>query len=361
MSELHFPLFDQLPFELRRMIWTEYALPRGPMLHSISYGYSSAEVILCSFATSDPDSACRVNVLNLPTTRALMQVNREAREAVLDGRQLQRVVDNDQHSINVFHGGFHSCSNGRIAILHRYFFVNWGIDMFYFREGLHISMHNILEQSCLQRMKRIAIEIRGPTILGRALCAPRYSPLFGISYMKKVVPLPSCDLTRANLASVGTIFLVLDFNTVRGMYAFENAPEESRTEVADQNEENPSERGEPLHYESTDEILDSDDECDYTDWICDLFIEREFGFHHVSPNPDRYSMKPLCLWGRQDTLKREKISFEDWVGKMISGAQKDCKNFCGRSVDIQMVMDPFGGYDWMITSYDRVNIGFTQV
>ncbi|KAI0441120.1 hypothetical protein F4803DRAFT_552425 [Xylaria telfairii] len=130
MSEIGFPQFTRLPYELRHIIWASYALPRGPMLHSVSPvdddgGEGKNYVLICSFSLSGLDCDAHVDVCTLPTTRALMQVSYEARKAALSGRQLQRVINSDSFSVKTFNGAIRSHGHWKDRLIyHKFFFVN---------------------------------------------------------------------------------------------------------------------------------------------------------------------------------------------------------------------------------------------
>ncbi|KAI0450233.1 hypothetical protein F5B21DRAFT_529221 [Xylaria acuta] len=370
MSELNFPQFSRLPFELRDAIWVRFALPRGPMLHSISYRHTVEDLRLCSFFLSGPG----INLFMLPTTRALMQVNQEARKAVLAGRQLQG-VDNSIYTIDVFLGGVYNIRDGykRHLMLHKFFFVNWDIDMFYFRRGLHMHMGKFLDSSCLYKMKRIALEIKGPSAQVDGLYAPSYSQLFDGTSISALANLPSLD----------TIYLVLDFHAVRRIYAYtqftmgseSDSDEQSETYSVELDDENDSEAEEELdgdselhsyieEYKEYGEIdfpdcsFESDDEDDYEDWLSEL-PEDQYGFHHVESGSHRYP--ETFTFRQQAPLTQIEISFQDWVDRMISSTKGDTMEFCGHPVDIQMVMDLYGGICRMVGSYYRGYIGFSAV
>ncbi|KAI1652047.1 uncharacterized protein F4817DRAFT_1803 [Daldinia loculata] len=73
LGSLNFPLFAQLPNELRLLVWGQYALPRVPIYYARFLSYPPLRVE--SFQSNS-------------MVRRLMQVNREARSAVLGNRQL---------------------------------------------------------------------------------------------------------------------------------------------------------------------------------------------------------------------------------------------------------------------------------
>ncbi|KAI1734965.1 hypothetical protein F4680DRAFT_453359 [Xylaria scruposa] len=363
MSEITFPQFSRLPCELRLKVWTEYALPPGPMIHSISYNGSwphGNNILLCSFGLGSPywnryNKYSQVNVHYLSTTRSLMQVNYEARKTVLGGRQLQRVVDSNHFNVNTFHGGsslgIHPDGHVNVTdsrrphgmIYHKFFFVNWDIDMFYFRSGIQSVMHMILDESCLQKMQRMAVEIRGPRARNEGLYALWYTDLFDMQRTSRVpvVPAAPVSLTRRLLASVNKIFLVLGYKAARKIY---------KQNLAEQDDREPDTvLDEVLYIGETDSEAGSVDESDYDAWCDDLPPRDEFGFHHIEAEPGYYFETPLT---RLDQLGL--ISFQDWAAGTVHEAERDAReNYCGRPVDVHMVMDLDGHFDGWIMSYYR--------
>ncbi|KAI0551704.1 hypothetical protein F4679DRAFT_582165 [Xylaria curta] len=346
MSEITFPQFSRLPCELRQKVWTQYALPRGPMIHSISYVGRVIhwnKILLCSFSLGGTcyDKYSQVNVYNLPTTRALMQVNYEARKTVLVGRQLQRVVNSNQFNVNTFHGRSGSQIHLYVRasrqqpcqLFYKFFFVNWDIDVFYFRSGIQIVMHTILDESCLQKMQRMAVEIRGPRTIKGGLYAPGYTCFLG---SKRVPVVPSVPL----LASVNKVFLVLGYKAAHKIYK-QNLAEQSDVPYTVLS-------GEAVPYISdTDSEASSMDESDYEGWCDRLPPPDEFGFHHIEAEPGYYFETPLTRLAPPGT-----ISFHDWATIMIHEAERDAREcFCGRPIDVHMVMDLDGHFDDWIKSY----------
>ncbi|KAI1758066.1 hypothetical protein F4782DRAFT_524762 [Xylaria castorea] len=378
MSELKFPQFNRLPFELRDAIWVMFALPRGPMLHSISGRLTRKNIMICSFSLD----GLAVNPLMLPTTRALMQVSHEARKAVLAGRQLQRLVHNI-FKYDVFLGGVYNVKDPKQRLmLHKFFFVNWAIDMFYFRQQLHMGMGRFLDSSFLSKVKRIAIDVEGPSTQGEILYAPNYSQLFGGTSISDVIILPSLD----------TIYLALNFNAVRQMYSYAQLMTDSESdsyeysemgsdeqdEQNEQDEEDDSEVEEELDevpeldsdteeeeeyddIESSGDGFGSDDENDYGEWLNEL-PKDQFGFHHVEPETYSHLDRPLAvLFGEQWPLSLIEISFQDWVDQMVSSTKAETEYFCGRPIGVQMVMDVYGGICHIVGGYYRGYAGFIAV
>lgn len=139
-----FPHFSRLPTEIRLLVWEYFVLLKAPVLY------------ICCF-WSDPTyrfypELCRRIVRTQADLksilRCLMQVNREARGAVLNTLQLYRLP---------------AClhSQGRIPLLrdtNKILFINWEKDFFWY-PAYHIS-HPFLHQALFKgRIKNIAFDI----------------------------------------------------------------------------------------------------------------------------------------------------------------------------------------------------------
>ncbi|KAI0451221.1 hypothetical protein F5B21DRAFT_528124 [Xylaria acuta] len=213
--------------------------------------------------------------------------------------------------------------------------INWDIDMFYFRSGLHLTMHMALNGSCVQKMKRIAIEIRGPKVQG------------GTPWI----------FARRILESVTTIILVLSFKAVRNIYKQWLAGKQ-----VDDNEQDKAGESE-LEMESDSDNIDEEEDGEV---VFDPYqrlarppSEGPIWLHHVEAESRCYFKRPLIyLFGRRAPRRQVTISFRDWVDKAIFCASKDSgRNFCGRPVDIHMAMDLTGSYDFSIQSYYKGFVG----
>ncbi|KAI0441121.1 hypothetical protein F4803DRAFT_576861 [Xylaria telfairii] len=248
-------------------------------------------------------------------------------------------------------------------------------------------MQKILDEGCVSKIKRIAIEIRGPRARGSRLYAPSYTKLFGGAYVRRLAPISPLAFTRRLLASATTIFLVLSFKAARKIYkrrVAEQITENDEQDNTDDDElemksDSDTEEESDAEEDDDDEICfyphdsDSDtssvdigaydpyqdDDDEYYDWIISL-PKDEFDFHHIEAESNSYFETPLTyISQRRATLKRMPMYFNDWVRKMISRTEDDARgNFCGRPVDIHMVMDCFGGYDIDIQSYYIGHAGF---
>ncbi|TGJ87457.1 hypothetical protein E0Z10_g1280 [Xylaria hypoxylon] len=372
MSKLDFPQFNRLPFELRDAVWVMFALPRSPMIHLISRKNSSADAyMLCSFGWSDYDYRQRIDLPELSTTRALMQVNQEARKAVLAGRKLQSVNDSQ---MNVFLGFKYIYERQGYryehAIVQKFFFVNWDIDMFYLRCCLFTNIDLFFDKSCLQKIKRIAVDCRGPRRQGNTLYTPGYNKLFGLCSTSH------WTFAHPGLTSLNSIYLVLGIYATRRLYAYtqflniaeSDEDQQSGTDIVEQDEEDESASEEDESASEGDEGAsegdeissevesDEDGEADFFNglfgfthegWYKDLLHDLpgdQIGFHHFEP--ESYFDKPfIYLSRRQASPTRVKISFRDWVQNTISRAKGEVGLSLGRPINIQMVMDQYGGFN----------------
>ncbi|KAI0533233.1 hypothetical protein GGR58DRAFT_517078 [Xylaria digitata] len=380
MADLVFPQFSRLPSELRCEVWGNFALPQGPMLHSISHRcYADNKYMFCSFVSNGRDNDRRINLLKISATRALMQVNREARKAVLAGRDLHKVT---RRKMKVFMGGLYNKNKAKPLeyedpLLQNFFFLNPDLDMFYFRCGLHLNPALFLDKSCLQKMQRIAIDIRGPISKGGMLYAPSYSKLFGANSE------PHWLFARDNLPSLKTIVLVLGVHAVRRLYIYSSGFNHAGFDEDQENETNihkwygeddimserDSDWGEPAtddheyaygHPDGPHENVGLDEE-KYDDDLEKLFSDR-FGFHNVEPESCRCAFKPVMyLSGRQAPPVQVSIAFRRWVREMVSRAKGEASEYLKRPIDIQMVMDHSGNFFDPIEGYYRLSAEFFDV
>ncbi|KAI0433320.1 hypothetical protein F5Y09DRAFT_338739 [Xylaria sp. FL1042] len=376
LPERNFPKFNLLPWELRDVVWVNYALPQRPMLHSVSYRCSRRDLLLCSFVSQGRD----IDPARLPTTRALMQVSKEARKAVLAGRQLQR-VKMVGYEINTFFGLLINANNGRgmHIRMHKFFFVNWDIDMFYFRRGLHIHVQNFLDKSCLLKMKRIAIDTKYPWFYVEKesqLNLPHYAFLFYGMSLSAVI---------RNLPALNAVHLVLDFHALRRLYAYtkllkdKEVKEDTEADAPPQDEGNNNESEEGLGefdggreweleqgtLERPERVFGSENEAKYNDWLAKLRTKHdEYGFHRVEPETYHYFGETFLCHVRRPIQHPIEIlipveiiiPFQDWVHQMISETKKEIRKFCKHPVDINMVIDVYGGCPHlMLYGYYRID------
>ncbi|KAF2971595.1 hypothetical protein GQX73_g1929 [Xylaria multiplex] len=325
------------------------------MLHSISHRYYERDnYLLCSFVLDGGDNDRRINLLKFSTTRAVMKVNCEAREVVLAGRNPHRIT---LEKMDVFMGGLYYNEDETAPpeydppLLQKSFFVNPELDMFYFRRGLHKNPALFLDESCLQEMRRIAIDIRDPISRDGMLYAPSYSRLFGENSQSHWV------FARDNLPSLKTI-VEMKKNIVKHYGEDDNVSEKF------------SVWGEP----AIDELEDAygypdvphENEKDLDEKKYDEDLEKlssdKFGFHNVESKTCRCYFKPVIrLSKRESHPVQVSIAFRGWVREIISRAQREASEFLNRSIDIQMVMDHSGNSFVPVESYYRYSAGFFNV
>ncbi|KAI0814149.1 hypothetical protein GGR55DRAFT_701872 [Xylaria sp. FL0064] len=318
MSYIRFLQFNRLPAELRHEIWDLFALPRGPVLHTISRTLLNGRRIALF---SEVEEGLLMELDRLPTTRALMQVNQEARIAVLSGRQLQNPFDSSSFAILARHGDtFHQ----------KFFFVNWDIDMFFFRNGAQHIIHSVFEKSALSKIKHIAIEIDGPKQDGNVLRAPGYYNLVDKNTF--------CDpmfFARSHLPSTETIYLVLHYvPTVHTMTTFMMFPMENcEGDVDDYSNR--------THFETMSRLSVFMGELNSKEENSDFGMrlpEDKFGLQHFEIESPTYTWKPIYyLSGRECPQNRVKALFRDWVDEMVSRAIEDVKEELGHPVEVQIV------------------------
>ncbi|KAI1363634.1 hypothetical protein F5Y08DRAFT_340459 [Xylaria arbuscula] len=216
MPTQRFLQFSQLPPELRYKIWGVFGLPRGPMLHTLSSEQCPNVTIMTSMvydkAYNDLDH--QIDLTSLCTIRALMQVSREAREIVLAGRHMQRTTTH-KTEIKGFMGGVTDPCEGPepYCVFHTFFFVNWDIDMFYFRFVLWPEMDYLFDAVSRESIRHIAIDVNGPEIINGTLTAPRYCD-FMMGFRRYL---------RDFFKSVETIYLVIGLVPLHRMGAHNGA------------------------------------------------------------------------------------------------------------------------------------------
>ncbi|KAI1349578.1 hypothetical protein F5Y01DRAFT_327337 [Xylaria sp. FL0043] len=297
MSEPSFPKFNLFPTELRLAVWNYYALPRTPLLWSVSYRGSVGELLFCPFGLKGRT----INPLMLPTMRALMKVNREAREAVLAGRELQRVKQGGYRVTTFLNMVVNQSAMRRRQIeMHNFFFVNWDIDVFYFRRGLHLDVGQFLDSSCLLKVKRIAIDIKTPWLElgepeGSRLHVPPHAWLFYGTSIQNVERLPA----------LRSIHLVLDCHAIRRLYAYTKilggvkSDGEENIKTYDPHHNEGSENNglgtffggsymemEYGEFDHSDSSFDRENEENYWQWLAKLrAVCPEYGFENIELDP----------------------------------------------------------------------------
>ncbi|CAJ2514227.1 Uu.00g023460.m01.CDS01 [Anthostomella pinea] len=113
-NPLVFHRFSQLPPELRLAVWGYFSLSSEPAVHQ--------------FDDHRMQSAYLIESALIPATRTLMQVSREARDAVLKKRQC--IKAGVFHATECFHPGGRWQGRWWAGA-----FVDWEKDLFFFRES----------------------------------------------------------------------------------------------------------------------------------------------------------------------------------------------------------------------------------
>lgn len=286
------------------------------MIHIVTPRHGAAvDLQLCSFERH----GFGIYPYELPTTRALMQVSKEARKAVLAGRQL-RHLDSDKYKVAVFAQWWGCITGGKNdPKFQKYFFVNWDIDLVYFPRTSRPDVRLFLEESRLHDIKRIAIDIQGPDYNSDedVTYAPSYDDLLASTSIREL----------SMLSELTTIYLVLNAPAVAELYHVSILFAEGESDSDESDED------------------DEEDEKDYVDylfdWLC-LHETDQYDFHHIGSETYRYFRKPItCLFTQPVTLTQVEIPFPAWVDEMISATERDARCFCGPGVDVQMVMELF--------------------
>ncbi|KAI1260401.1 hypothetical protein F5Y18DRAFT_432352 [Xylariaceae sp. FL1019] len=402
MAEPQFQLFEKLPTEIRVSVWAYYSLSKTPMVHAMSFDAAAdsfyikhRKVIINSFpvdeTTTRPD---------FEMVRALMQTNREARYEALQGRELQgpQKRTTPDTCTDVYYGGaWHEHQSVETPKYH-YFFVNWDTDLFYFRCGLHIAMGLILHDSCVQKMQRIAIDIRGPFWpVDGDLMVPRWAKFSGVKYAASPLPMTeNRDYHSDNLISLEHLTLVLPYRVLYDAEITISEPSTLESSIADETDPGEAQGtgpediaqgiaineainflegvGDDVGFDEDD--YHCDDECsfnglyfpNYMDRTTGRWKEREtndtpkvdkeqdgFGFHLIERSTE-------LLYGRKEAqyIPRETIdepvatTLDRWVQGTKSAAARDMHRILGRNVGVNMVMDDSGDYRRNVVGYDRV-------
>ncbi|KAI0506522.1 hypothetical protein F5B22DRAFT_650635 [Xylaria bambusicola] len=282
-------------------------------------------------------------IYDLPTIRALIQVSREARKVVLAGRQLHRFKADNTYETHSFRGGvcYMEGEEKKHPILHKFFYVNWDIDMFYFRRGKQRYVTSIFDAEIRGKIKHIAIEINGPAEVRRTITAPNYDQL-----CDEVSPFPAHFFTYF-LPSLKTVYLAMSFYAVhrscahiarRPLKGLENSLK--------------------WFDEDFDMEIDEDQMSEHYR-ILDTWFTADFGFHHVDTFSVRYWRhrmwySPGLAPDSQHSVQRE---FKHWVKEMVSLAKEEAAEELRQLPKFKMVMDHNGAYEAMIEGYNRSNVG----
>ncbi|KAK5625275.1 hypothetical protein RRF57_000991 [Xylaria bambusicola] len=344
MPRRRFPQFSRLPTELRYEIWSFHGLPRGPMLHTISPGRLATSVVMTSVAM---DIHNEDYMIDLPTIWASIQVSHEARKVVLAGRELQWFKQDRVLKTRGFTGGVCNIyeKKKRHPSVHNFFFVNWDIDMFYFRRGLQHHIGNLFDEKYTREIKHIAVEVNGPAEARGALHAPSYDEILG-----DISPFPT-SFFRFFLPSVKTVYLAMSFYAVHQICSYMTR----RPLDGYDDDMNLQFRGD------FDIQMEPEQEIEHKNLI-HLWPSGDFGFHHIEAS-GRYYRNPIRYTpGRMPYLQPQaQGSFEDWVKEMVSQAQIEAEKDLRRFPKFKMVMDHNGSYETLIKGYHRCNVGVVPV
>ncbi|KAI0424287.1 hypothetical protein F5Y09DRAFT_347878 [Xylaria sp. FL1042] len=270
----------------------------------------------------------------LLTARALMQVNYEARTAVLSGRHLQNILHTSSYTM---YAGY-----GDTSYL-KFFFVNWDIDMFFFQGGTQHFIHLLFDRNVLSKIKHIAMGINGPRQEGNVLRAPGYYSLIHGAFGDPT------SFARSHLPSAKTMHLVLHHeSTMRPMTAFMMLPMAHPEGDVDDDSDR-------THFDTLTRLCSFRRELESIEANLDLDLrlpEDKFGFHHFELESPTYTQKPIYYpsW-RESHHMWVKASFKDWVNEIVSCAREGL----GRSIEIRMVTKHTDSFDPVIAARSCIN------
>ncbi|KAI0125104.1 hypothetical protein BJ170DRAFT_685972 [Xylariales sp. AK1849] len=148
-----FKPFPRLPKELRLMIWEQYEIPRTPMVHVISISTEPYGYRLTSFDMLDPQK--------VPTTRSLLQVNHEARAAVLKTREVFRPRQQPFPVLCAYGMRWPRPYGFTVRkLVYPNFFVDWERDLFYFKFIMSGVLPPLLQESSFTaKVQSIAFDL----------------------------------------------------------------------------------------------------------------------------------------------------------------------------------------------------------
>ncbi|KAI1296240.1 hypothetical protein F5Y03DRAFT_398922 [Xylaria venustula] len=214
------------------------------------------------------------NVVDIETTRALIQVNHESRDARGSGD---------------FDGNWEKPS------FHKFFFV-----------------YMLFDEAILAKIKHVAVEIGKLDMFDGKLIAPAYRGLG-----KETTPKP-LDKLCAYLPSLKTIFLALNHSTVyelsRELMLHERDwPDEFDSDDTDYDES----------LARSNQQVAAEMRMEVTDWITSL-PEYKFGYHRVEPKKRCYALLPLSYYsGRDNPPPKVQTDFGTWVHELLLFAKED--------------------------------------
>ncbi|KAI3322689.1 hypothetical protein HD806DRAFT_544719 [Xylariaceae sp. AK1471] len=332
-----FPLFPQLPPELRFIVWKQFALPKGPMFRKNIFSLPSATIhnindtntatvsdslLLSLYFTGEPFREIFIltldtyldmfpnvysrqpRVISFPiihpdavsTVRRLMQVSREARHEVLNRRQLQRLYPE---------------AFDKPSVRPKFFFVNWDLDLFYIIFDSEKKIVNYIKESALSNIKNIAFEIDSPFQIDNeeaTIKAPSYM-LKSHGVFRHIGP------SKELLKSVERLVLLVSFYTVT-LEMYITSPEIRKSA----------------------ELYNMDE--DRTRWDNKDWPTNEFGLHTIDTASYHYgAFKALMLYEGDEP----NMTFSRWVRLMVDEAKEDAlHNLFRHEVECQMMMDHLG-------------------
>ncbi|KAI0153111.1 hypothetical protein GGR57DRAFT_513345 [Xylariaceae sp. FL1272] len=154
MAPDYFMLFGKLPAELRLAVWECYALPSTPMVHTFCLSHSHDSQNNAYITSKSVDVPLHRHEFFM--VRALMQTNREARTAILQGRKLQ-LWHYASYVVTPY-----PWEPRQEYIYRKLFFVDWEKDLFHLKfKATMSSMFGSSTTWFLRQMKRIVLDLRG--------------------------------------------------------------------------------------------------------------------------------------------------------------------------------------------------------
>lgn len=315
------------------------------MLHTISLKHESEHEFLLA-SCQPPDSG--IDPTTILTTRALMQVNKEARETVLAGRKL-RSFNSNVYKVDTFFRGLYPSRDENRLMLHSYFFVNWSIDMFYFPKIDCRGVKNFLDETGMYNIERIALDIKGPTGEGLELYDLTHNEHIALTSLGKLSMLPLLK----------TICLALNFETVHQMfinYRFVSGyKSDSDKDVETSSDE--QDEDDDVELPEREGPLASFGPESFSDWACSLGTDL-YGFHRLESG----SRHDLGLGERLPCVfEGQLLLLEDWINERLGAAARNVKELRKPDLHIYMGMDLFGGISHIVGGSQRPYTAFIDV
>ncbi|CAJ2500097.1 Uu.00g029500.m01.CDS01 [Anthostomella pinea] len=297
-----FPQFSQLPKELRLAVWGFFALPRGPAVHSIWNGVSFPPRYLATNPFVTPSCISAV--------RSLMQVNHEAREEVLQGRELVRHRPDSAGTFSNARWCLENIEDGK-AIQQPYSFINWDLDLFYFTSPLQSTMMRFLDEASLQKIRFIAVETtRFIVHFHENVFRPSCYPLFPIHY----------PTSGELLLSLERVFVVLPHYTLKSFIYKSRFPD-----------------GQPRTFGWESEEAKVEHSVHRFDEMRMSLPRNEFDFHPVDCESYDYAINDAPWTGyERDALIG--ITFQELIDKTTEQVEKEIMEFGGRHVGTEVMI-----------------------